>query len=556
MTAGRGFVAKANPNAGVYEPYRVGIYNGKYEFFVAVSDTERYAIAGGSPSESTRTVVVFKWSSSDGYGYVYEDGALVLSGFLTTSSLLSTTGNLYIGRRGGMSNFYNGDIYAVLIYNRALSDTEISKLSEDPFDPNNVPKDGLVAWWDFNKADWSNGVLPDLSGNGNDGTIYGVVQRDALVKRGTGDLPSYDLLWSWVCDGIDDYVYVDDWKGQFLTKNYTVSIWTKQYGGKYTYTGIWNQTTPTKGYYDATYDKWFVPASEGAGYFWEYKYSYDENRYGRPLWLYVRGVAVADNTLTDPVFKVEFFNVRTGEIIAEKVFYANELSTDPTGTVVKVITKIFIPYSEWGARLYSYGNVDFWIYSVTYEGWRHALLYNNQIILQMRYDLNTTRVQEYDSSMILYSFSLSGYSSYTAKDWRLYSFVRDYNNLAYGGYIDNGTLVAQKTIDYELTVSGGIYIGKYDTLNAYVGEIASIMVFDRPLDSTEITNIYNRKFVLDGLVHWFVIDENGNLVDLVTGKSYAIQGNPYIRRLYDDNGILNSGTGVVVFDIIKDEKSQ
>jgi len=60
--------------------------------------------------------------------------------------------------------------------------------------------------------------------------------------------------------------------------------------------------------------------------------------------------------------------------------------------------------------------------------------------------------------------------------------------------------------------------------------------------------------VLDGLVHWWVVDENGNLVDLVTGKSYQIQGNPYIRRLYDADGKLYSGNGVIVFDIIKDER--
>ena len=59
--------------------------------------------------------------------------------------------------------------------------------------PNYVPTNGLVGWWPFN------GNANDISGNGNNGTVYGAT----LTNDRNGNLNSaYDL------DGSNDYIQI------------------------------------------------------------------------------------------------------------------------------------------------------------------------------------------------------------------------------------------------------------------------------------------------------------------------------------------------------------
>ena len=84
---------------------------------------------------------------------------------------------VYIGQNGGNANYLNGDIAYVLIYNRALSDDEIAQIYNDPDHP---PKSGLVLWLHDTSIDTENNVWRDLSGNGNDATIYGATAVDVV----------------------------------------------------------------------------------------------------------------------------------------------------------------------------------------------------------------------------------------------------------------------------------------------------------------------------------------------------------------------------------------
>jgi len=59
----------------------------------------------------------------------------------------------------------------VLIYSRALSNSEIQHNMNNP---NNPIRDGLVLWIDARACDASKNVCWDLSGNGNHGTMYNV----------------------------------------------------------------------------------------------------------------------------------------------------------------------------------------------------------------------------------------------------------------------------------------------------------------------------------------------------------------------------------------------
>jgi len=73
------------------------------------------------------------------------------------------------------------------------------------------PGQGLVAWWNFDEG--SGDVLPDRSGNNNDGKIHGA----GWVKSGKG----YALRF----DGVDDYVTFKDTPSLAITGPITVMVW-------------------------------------------------------------------------------------------------------------------------------------------------------------------------------------------------------------------------------------------------------------------------------------------------------------------------------------------
>ena len=66
------------------------------------------------------------------------------------------------------SYFWYGNVYMILLYNRALSDLDIQKIISDPLNP---PTTNLVLWLKFNEG--AGNKIYDNSGNNNHGTIYG-----------------------------------------------------------------------------------------------------------------------------------------------------------------------------------------------------------------------------------------------------------------------------------------------------------------------------------------------------------------------------------------------
>jgi len=115
-------------------------------------------------------------------------------------NFVSIGSSLNIGAQTGNSYFFNGKIYTVMIYNRALSDTEIQDIYDNPNDP---PRAGLVLWYAPDSVDDVNGKWLDKSGLGNDGTINGatpVEVRTFEESVQTSKVMSFD--------GEDDYVTV------------------------------------------------------------------------------------------------------------------------------------------------------------------------------------------------------------------------------------------------------------------------------------------------------------------------------------------------------------
>ena len=121
-----------------------------------------------------------KWNFFTGT-YIQNKWKLYLNGILIDSLIAPLTDNvntnLLIGSSGIVDNSpFKGIIDDIAIYNRALSQQEITALyNSTPVAqniPSYVPKDGLVGYWPFN------GNANDESGNGNNGTVNGATLTD------------------------------------------------------------------------------------------------------------------------------------------------------------------------------------------------------------------------------------------------------------------------------------------------------------------------------------------------------------------------------------------
>lgn len=106
-------------------------------------------------------------------GELYTTGTI--EGFIPPTEI-----NLKLGSYSNGGYYWNGSIGYVYMYNRALSDSEIQAIYNDP---NNPPLDGLVLWFAPDSVDVTNGKWLDKSGNNNHGTIYGATPvQQSLVK--------------------------------------------------------------------------------------------------------------------------------------------------------------------------------------------------------------------------------------------------------------------------------------------------------------------------------------------------------------------------------------
>ena len=104
---------------------------------------------------------------------LFINGELVASA--SRSGTFTITSGITLG--GDYENevqYLNGLIGSVYIYDRALSESEIKYLYNNPFDPPAL--DSLVLWLTPASIDVANGKWWDLSGNGYHGIIYGATE--------------------------------------------------------------------------------------------------------------------------------------------------------------------------------------------------------------------------------------------------------------------------------------------------------------------------------------------------------------------------------------------
>jgi hypothetical protein len=136
------------------------------------------------------------------------------------NNFLNTPGIITLGKANNTNlDNYNGNIDDIAIYNRALSQEEITALyTGEPVNPpttcNPLPanlQNGLVGYWPFC------GNANDESGNGNDGAVNGATLTED--RFGVANA-AYDF------DGVDQYINIGDAGLNSNPDTFTISTWT------------------------------------------------------------------------------------------------------------------------------------------------------------------------------------------------------------------------------------------------------------------------------------------------------------------------------------------
>ena len=143
-------------------------------FLSKTDEAIRYSV-NNSDADSSSTFLnewVFAVGTYDGTTQkLYINGSLDVS--KSTSQTISTTTDARIGTRSYSTptNFFNGNLANVAIWNRALSSDEINSVMWKSYEAlSGAESNGLQAWYSLD--DISGTSVPDSSGNGNNGTAY------------------------------------------------------------------------------------------------------------------------------------------------------------------------------------------------------------------------------------------------------------------------------------------------------------------------------------------------------------------------------------------------
>ncbi len=170
-------------------------------------------------------------SSWENYTIVYDGSQKTFSAYKngvllgTLQNVPFNAGNrqINLGRSVNPDNpngnaYYNGKIDDIAIWNRALTQQEVTNLYnataciQNPTlnIPSYLSQNGLVGWWPFN------GNANDESGNGNNGTVNGAT----LTADRFGNVNK-----TYSFDGVDDYINCGN--SNSLQLNYfTISVWS------------------------------------------------------------------------------------------------------------------------------------------------------------------------------------------------------------------------------------------------------------------------------------------------------------------------------------------
>jgi len=139
-------------------------------FLAGIGFTDNTGMEIYFPSEQVVAFHHYCFGVSGSNLFGYRDGSLYQSSSFTKTRNVQNL-PIDIGRREGGSDYANVYVYQVLIYNRALSSSEIQWNYSNPNDP---VRSGLVLWLQADPAYISGNTWLDLSGNNNNATLYNI----------------------------------------------------------------------------------------------------------------------------------------------------------------------------------------------------------------------------------------------------------------------------------------------------------------------------------------------------------------------------------------------
>lgn len=142
------------------------------------------------------------------------------------ASLASTNSNVTIGALALSSpaQFFNGVIDDARIYTRNLTDQEVTQLYMMNRHDITTPKSygsigsGLAGYWNFDGSSILNGVIRDLSGNGNTGNLISIASSTFYTAGKIGQAVNFD--------GVNDYILISD-SSLLRPTTVTISAWVK-----------------------------------------------------------------------------------------------------------------------------------------------------------------------------------------------------------------------------------------------------------------------------------------------------------------------------------------
>ncbi|MHA1263153.1 MAG: LamG domain-containing protein [Candidatus Freyarchaeota archaeon] len=178
LTSADNFKSLISKREGDGWEFRLGIDNGQLQFVTWDSGETATVVTGDTIETKKHYLAAVVVQGSD--IKLYLNSQIDAQGTLS-NSIANTASKITIGRDiNDPDRFFDGKIYLMLIYNRALSDTEIQQIYDDPLNP---PTDGLVLWLAPDSVDTANDIWTDKSGQGNDGTIYGATPERVSIPR-------------------------------------------------------------------------------------------------------------------------------------------------------------------------------------------------------------------------------------------------------------------------------------------------------------------------------------------------------------------------------------
>lgn len=210
-TTGTIFYKYSSGDSNYY--YSLGIFNNAGPIKVRFSTG-----GGGAATDSTSSVSAGQWyhivaTFNRPTVSIYINGILDKTGTDNVASFASGSGTARIG--GITSNYFNGKIDDVRVYNRALSADEVAQLYRL-----NAPTGtdtGLKGYWSFNGKDMSGTTAYDRSGAGNTGTL---TNGPAITEGKIGQGLSFD-------GSSNQYVAMGTGTSLANISPMTMSVWQK-----------------------------------------------------------------------------------------------------------------------------------------------------------------------------------------------------------------------------------------------------------------------------------------------------------------------------------------